>query len=81
MRPDASICHALNVRKLFPRPKALAGRVGRLVAEEAIQMHGGIGMTWEYALAHFAKRLIMIDHQFGDVDYHTERFVELSRAA
>ncbi len=67
--------------KAVSTAKALAGRVGRLVAEEAIQMHGGIGMTWEYALAHFAKRLIMIDHQFGDVDYHTERFVELSRAA
>ncbi len=67
--------------KAVSTAKALAGRVGRLVAEEAIQMHGGIGMTWEYGLGHFAKRLIMIDHQFGDVDYHTERFVDLSRAA
>ncbi|WP_136657407.1 acyl-CoA dehydrogenase [Nitratireductor sp. XY-223] len=61
--------------------KALTGRIGRLVAEEAIQMHGGIAMTWEYGLGHFAKRLIMIDHQFGDVDYHTARFAELSRQA
>lgn len=61
--------------------KALAGRVGRLVAEEAIQMHGGIAMTWEYGLGHFAKRLVMIDHQFGDVDYHLERFADLSRSS
>ena len=61
--------------------KALAGRIGRLVAEESIQMHGGIAMTWEYGLGHYAKRLIMIDHQFGDVDFHTARFVEFSRQA
>lgn len=67
--------------KAVSSAKAMAGRVGRLVAEEAIQMHGGIGMTWEYGLGHFAKRLIMLDHQFGDVDYHTERFAELSRQA
>ena len=67
--------------KAVSTAKALAGRVGRLVAEEAIQMHGGIGMTWEYGLGHYAKRLVMIDHQFGDVDYHTARFVDFSRQA
>lgn len=67
--------------KAVSSAKALTGRIGQLVAEEAIQMHGGIAMTWEYGLAHFAKRLIMIDHQFGDVDYHTARFVEFSRQA
>lgn len=58
--------------------KNLVGRVGHLVAEECIQMHGGIGMTWEYALPHFAKRLTMIDHQFGDEDHHIERVIALS---
>ncbi|SFE62407.1 acyl-CoA dehydrogenase family protein [Roseivivax sediminis] len=60
--------------------KNLIGRAGRLVAEEAIQMHGGIGMTQEYALGHFAKRLIMVDHRFGDADHHLERFIRLSAA-
>jgi len=60
--------------------KNLIGRVGRLVAEETIQMHGGIGMTQEYTLAGFAKRMMMIDHQWGDTDYHLERFIALSRA-
>ena len=58
----------------------LIGRVGRLVAEEAIQMHGGIAMTQEYELAHIAKRIVMSDHRFGDADYHMERFIALSAA-
>ncbi|GAA6208469.1 acyl-CoA dehydrogenase family protein [Cognatishimia sp. WU-CL00825] len=61
--------------------KNLIGRVGTLVAEETIQMHGGIGMTDEYALSHFARRLTMIDHLFGDVDHHLERFIALSAAS
>jgi len=46
--------------------KNLIGRTGVLCSEEAIQIHGGIGMTWEYPGAHYAKRLTMIDHQLGD---------------
>ena len=61
--------------------KNLIGRVGRLVAEETIQLHGGIAMTWEYALGHYAKRLTMIDHQLGDVDYHLARYIALSSEA
>jgi alkylation response protein AidB-like acyl-CoA dehydrogenase len=55
------------------------GRIGAQVAEECIQLHGGIGMTWELPLAHYAKRLVMIDHQLGDEDHHLERFVALGR--
>ena len=61
--------------------KNLVGRAGRLVAEETIQMHGGVAMTWEFALPHFAKRIVMIDHLFGDYDHHLARFAELSREA
>lgn len=60
--------------------KFTIGRVGTLVAEEAIQMHGGIGMTWELPLPHYAKRLILIGHQLGDEDHHLERFVALGQA-
>ena len=67
--------------KFVSAAKNLIGRAGRHVAEEAIQIHGGIGMTWEYAVGHFAKRIIMIDHQMGDADHHLERFIRLSRAA
>jgi hypothetical protein len=44
-------------------------------------MHGGIGMTQELPAAQFAKRLIMIDHQLGDLDHHLERYIELGKAA
>ena len=61
--------------------KYTIGRVGTLVAEEAIQLHGGIGMTWELPVSHYAKRLIMIGHQLGDEDHHLTRFTALGRAA
>ena len=60
--------------------KVTIGRVGPLVAEECIQLHGGIGMTWELPLPHYAKRLVMIDHQLGDEDHHLARFIALGRA-
>ena len=53
--------------------KNLIGRAAKLVAEESIQMQGGIAMTWEYPASHYAKRLIMIDHQLGDTEFHLER--------
>ncbi|MEL6752076.1 MAG: acyl-CoA dehydrogenase family protein, partial [Pseudomonadota bacterium] len=61
--------------------KNLVGRSGRMIAEEAIQMHGGIAMTWEYAVGHYAKRIIMIDHLFGDCDHHLEQIIKMDRAA
>jgi alkylation response protein AidB-like acyl-CoA dehydrogenase len=60
--------------------KNLMGRAGRLVSEEAIQMHGGIAMTQEYELAHIAKRITMADHRFGDTDHHLEQFIALSQS-
>lgn len=61
--------------------KAGIGQHARKVGEEAIQLHGGIGMTWEVAVAHYSKRLVMLDHLFGDTDHHLERFAALSDAA
>ncbi|BBU31822.1 acyl-CoA dehydrogenase [Burkholderia sp. THE68] len=61
--------------------KVSIGRIGARVAEESIQLHGGIGMTWELPLSHYAKRLVMIDHQLGDEDHHLARYIELGRAA
>ena len=59
--------------------KTSIGRIGSRVAEECIQLHGGIGMTWELPLAHYAKRLVLIDHQLGDEDHHLERYIALGR--
>ncbi len=60
--------------------KHTIGRVGAQVAQACIQLHGGIGMTWELPLAHYAKRLVMIDHQLGDEDHHLERYITLGRS-
>jgi alkylation response protein AidB-like acyl-CoA dehydrogenase len=57
--------------------KMSIGRIGTLVAEECIQLHGGIGMSWELPLAHYAKRLVLIDHQLGDQDHHLQRYISL----
>ncbi len=67
--------------KALSAVKVKVGQAGRLVSEESIQLHGGIGVTWEYALGHIAKRLTMIDHSFGDTDYHLKRFIKLKKAA
>ena len=61
--------------------KFTIGRVGTLVTEESIQIHGGIAMTWDLPLSHYAKRLTMIGHQLGDEDHHLERFIALADAA
>lgn len=60
--------------------KQLVGQTAKLVVEEAIQMHGGIGMTMEYDLGHFARRLTMTEHRLGDALYHLGRFSRLRAA-
>ncbi len=69
----------LTRERALSAAKVTIGRIGALVAEESIQMHGGIGMTWELPLSHYAKRLVMIDHELGDEDHHLARFIALGR--
>ena len=64
-------------RKAMSAAKVQIGRSARLVGQEAIQLHGGIGMTMEYKAGHYFKRLTMIDMAFGDADHHLR---ELARA-
>ena len=54
--------------------KIQIGRSGRAISQEAIQMHGGMGVSNELAAGHYAKRLTMINATLGDVDHHCERF-------
>jgi len=55
--------------------KYLIGKTSRFVAQNAVQLHGGMGMTEELRVAHYFKRLTVIDAMFGNTDYHLERFV------
>jgi len=60
--------------------KVLIGRAGKLVGDEALQIHGGIGMTDELDVGHYTKRLMMINTLFGDADYAQQKFATLSVA-
>jgi alkylation response protein AidB-like acyl-CoA dehydrogenase len=61
--------------------KVLIDRNGKHVFGEAIQMHGGMGMTDELDIGHYAKRLMMINTTFGDATYHRNRYIETAYAA
>jgi hypothetical protein len=52
--------------------KAYCGEAARFVAEQAIQLHGAMGMTEECQVSRYARHLIMFDHHLGDVDHHLE---------
>jgi pimeloyl-CoA dehydrogenase small subunit len=56
--------------------KVQIGRSGKFVGQQAIQLHGGIGMTMEAKIGHYFKRLTMIENTFGDSDYHLRRVSE-----
>jgi alkylation response protein AidB-like acyl-CoA dehydrogenase len=54
--------------------KVKVADAARIVGQEAIQLHGGMGLTQEMKIAHTFKRLTMICQQYGDVDFHLKRF-------
>jgi alkylation response protein AidB-like acyl-CoA dehydrogenase len=61
-------------RRCVSAAKELIGRAGRFVGQQAIQLHGGMGMTDELSVGHYVKRLQAIDTSFGDGDLHLDRF-------
>ena len=54
--------------------KVQVGKSGRFVGQNAVQLHGGMGMTDELNVGHYFKRLTIIDTLFGNVDHHLKRF-------
>jgi pimeloyl-CoA dehydrogenase small subunit len=65
-------------RRVISAAKVQIGKSGRFVGQQAIQLHGGIGMTDEYTAGHYFKRLTMIAQSFGDEDHHLDRFAEVT---
>jgi len=57
-------------RRAISAAKVQIGQSGKFVGEQAIQLHGGIGMTDECQVGHYYRRLTMIDLLFGDMNYH-----------
>ena len=67
-----------ELQRLSSLAKTIAGETLHLVSNEAIQMHGGIGVTDEYDLGFFIKRSRVAEQIFGSSTYHTERYANLS---
>jgi alkylation response protein AidB-like acyl-CoA dehydrogenase len=64
-------------RKAIAAAKVQIGRSARFIGQEAVQLHGGIGMTMEYKGGHYFKRLTMIDMLFGNADHHLRELAKL----
>ena len=73
--------NAFERRRAVTAAKELIGRAGRRVGQEAIQLHGGMGMTDELPLGHYVKRLAAIDVMFGDAAYQRSQFAQLREDA
>jgi alkylation response protein AidB-like acyl-CoA dehydrogenase len=63
-------------RRACSAAKAMAGRCGRHVGQQATQLHGGMGMTDEMACGHYFKRLTALDMTLGDTEHHVEAYGE-----
>lgn len=59
--------------------KATIGRAARFVGQNAVQLHGGMGMTEELAIGHYFKRLTTLQYEYGSTDFHVARYARLSR--
>jgi len=65
---------ALERRRALSAAKVVIGQSGRFIAQQAVQLHGGMGMTDELMVSHHFKRLTSIDLTLGDSDFHMQRF-------
>lgn len=63
--------------KMIAAAKVQIGRSARFVGQGGVHLHGGVGVTMEYRIGHYFKRLTMIDHQFGDADFHLVRIAAM----
>ena len=67
-----------DMPRLASLAKAKIGEVFHLVSNEAVQMHGGIGVTDEYDIGFYLKRARVAEQIFGNVQFHKDRYAELT---
>lgn len=75
----ATMVHAAgqdDAKQAISAIKYKIGTTGRKVGEEAVQLHGGMGVTWELDVAHYFKRLIAIGQMFGNADWHLDKLAD-----
>lgn len=70
----ADVDDAARRRRAISAAKAYIGQAGRFVGQQAVQLHGAMGMVDDLIVSHYFKRLTMIDMSLGDADYHLARF-------
>jgi len=68
-------------RRGISAAKVQMAKSGRFVGQNAIQLHGGIGMSEEYKVGHYFKRMTMVERLFGDSDFHLTRYIASRGAA
>ncbi|MNT94332.1 hypothetical protein D3C72_2359900 [compost metagenome] len=61
--------------------KIHVGRSGRFICGQAIQLHGGIGVTEEYIIGHYFKRMTTLEAELGNTHVHLEKLAEMERRA
>jgi alkylation response protein AidB-like acyl-CoA dehydrogenase len=66
-------------RRAISGAKAYIGQAARMVGQQAVQLHGAMGVVDDLIVSHYFKRLTMIDLSLGDTDFHLARFSELLR--
>ncbi len=67
-----------DARRSLHALKTMVDRSGKHIGAESIQLHGGMGVTEEMSVGHYARRLMMINTIFGNGDYHQQKFSDLS---
>lgn len=72
---------AVERRRAVSAAKEMAGRAARYVGREAVQLHGGMGVTQELPASHHFRRLAALESLLGDTDHHLERFTQAQQAA
>ena len=80
MAVTADLSNPIERRKATSAAKARIGKAIKFVGENAIQLHGGMGVVDEYMISHFFKRATMIGILFGNVDFHMKRYIELTQS-
>ncbi len=75
------VANEAGLSRLASGAKSKIGYAGKFVADQAVQLHGGMGMTDELNVGHYFKRISSINIQFGDPAYHVLRYAQLDAAA
>lgn len=70
-----------DAKEMISAAKTRIGKAGKFVGTQGVQLHGGMGMTQEYPVGHYYRRLLAIETMFGNTAFHRARLVRASRAA